>query len=269
VNAPGGDHTESGGDHPEPGGDHIEYELDDWAVESRRMLMQLLVANHVAHVWEAGRLVVPEDHEQVVDDLVDQVAATFAGTLDDPDVPRVVFDVADIDPALLGQLTDTIGAANIDWLVDGGELVVPAEFTVDVEHMVERLEFPHALELADEAGDGSAVGPASGGGTGGTTEGSADDEGIDIDPDRVLGGLFVAADRLSRSATDPRGVMDVIGLSAELAEGRAPFGFEPGGWARLQESSAALAQLLGAIDSTDVDIEHAAAGLRNQLRPWV
>lgn len=235
------------------------------------MLMQLLVANHVAHVWEAGRLVVPEAHEEVVDDLVDQVAATFAGTLDDPDVPRVVFDVADIDPTLLGQLTDSIGAANIDWLVDGGELVVPAEFTVDVEQMVERLEFPHALELADEAGDGSAGGgSASGDGAGGAgVDDAGIDEGIDIDPDRVLGGLFVAADRLSRSATDPRGVMDVIALSAELGEGRVPFGFEPGGWSRLQESSAALAQLLGAIDSTDVDIEHAAATLRNQLRPWV
>lgn len=241
--------------------DHLEYELDDWAVESRRMLAQLLVGHGVAHVWEAGRLVVPETHEEVVDDLVDQVAATFAGTLDDPEVPRVVFDISDIDPALIDELCGAIGDAGIEWAVDtDGTLVVPAEHVVTVEQFVERLEFPHALPLSESAGSSDS-----------DRSGDAPDEppGVDIDPDRVLGGLYVAADRLSRSATDPRGVMTAVDLAAELAEARPPFGVESQGWERLKESAAGLAVLLTSIESTDDDVERAAMALRNQLRSYV
>lgn len=241
--------------------DHLEYELDDWAVESRRMLAQLLVGHEVAHVWEAGRLVVHETDEQVVDDLVDQVAATFAGTLDDPAVPRVVFDIADIDPALIDELCGAIGDAGIEWVVDtDGTLVVPAEHVVTVEQLVERLEFPHALPLSESAGgpDGAA-----------NEDAAEEPPGVDIDPDRVLGGLYVATDRLSRSATDPRGVMTAVDLAAELTGARPPFGVEPQGWERLKESAAGLAALLTSIDSTDDDVERAASALRNQLRSYV
>ena len=252
------------------GGFNIEYELDDWAVESRQMLRQLLVGHDIAHVWEAGRLVVAEEHEDLVDNLVDQVAATFAGTLDDPEVPRVVFDVSDIDPGLLDDLTLAIGDAGIDWVVESdGTLVVPAEHTVDVERLVERLEFPHALELSEASGaDGATPGDAPDGGSG-PDDGGVDNDGIDIDPDRVLGGLFVACDRLSRSATDPRGVMSVIELSDELAAARVPFGIDPGRWENLQELASALAGLLGDLASTDEQIEQAALSLRQQLRSYV
>jgi len=239
-------------------GAHIEYELDDWAVESRQMLRQLLVGHDVAHVWEAGTLVIPEVFEPVVDDLVDQVAATFAGTLDDPEVPRVVFDVADFDDDLVDELTRALTEVDVDWVLEAdSELVVAAEHTVAVEQLVESLEFPHALPLS--SGPTAAVDDAS----------DDADAGIEIDPDRVLGGLFVAADRLARSATDPHGVLDTLELTPELEAAAIPFGFDEPVWATLRHSAASLAALLEDAGSSDDDIESAAATLRDQLRPWV
>lgn len=257
------------GDAATPGatgsGDHLEYELDDWAVESRQMLRQLLVGADVPHVWEAGRLVVPEVFEDQVDGFVDQVAATFAGTIDDPTVERVAFDVADFADALVDELVAALDTAGIDWLIDvEGLLVVAATDADAVDAIVESLEFPHALPVVEEAdlGDG-----------GDGMDDSASDDGVaaapEIDVDRVLGGLFVAADRLARRATDPRGVLDTLALADELAEGSMPFGFEPTGWSLLTTEVAQLASLLGDDATSDDDLEAAAADLRERLRPWV
>lgn len=251
----------------------IEYALDDWAVESRQMLRQLLVGAEVPHVWEGGRLVVPEPFEATTDDLVDEVAATFAGTLDDPDVPQVAFDVADFDPGLIDELVAALDAAGVQWLIDAtGELVVAESDAEVVDAAVERLEFPHALPIADDADDSvapSAVGPVDGAGPAGEGDGDDDDDRPEIDPDRVLGGLFVAADRLARSATDPTGVLDTVSLAKELAGGRPPFGFDATVWDRITAEVGSLAGLLEDADASDEAIESAAAGVRDLLRHWV
>ncbi len=271
------------------GGGHIEYELDDWAVESRQMLRQLLVGAEVPHVWEAGRLVIPDVFEMQVDDLVDQTAATFSGTLDDSSVPRVVFDVSDFDDDLIDGLLAALGDAGVDWaLEEGGDLVVPASFAATVEQVVEQLEFPHALPLADgtEGPDGVGGDQSTSAGSvdrapgadGDDSADSADDldnlddditSGADIDPDRVLGGLFVAADRLARSASDSRGVLSVLELQAELADGAMPFGFDEQAFRHMRTSAAELVSMLTVVGSTDDEVEAAATSLRDLLRPWV
>ena len=253
----------------------IEYALDDWAVESRQMLRQLLVGAEVPHVWEGGRLVVPEPFESVTDDLVDEVASTFAGTLDDPDVPRVAFDVADFDPELVDELVAALDAAGVGWLLDAAGDLVVAESDADVvDAEVERLEFPHALPVTEPADAGSGASGTEAGEPGGADAG--DGEGVaaegdlpEIDPDRVLGGLFVAADRLARSATDPAGVLDTVSLAAELAAGAPPFGFDTTVWGRITADVTALASLLEDADADDAAIESAAAGVRDLLRHWV
>jgi len=274
------------------GGGHIEYELDDWAIESRQMLRQLLVGAEVPHVWEAGRLVIPEVFEAQVDDLVDQTAATFSGTLDDADVARVVFDVSDFDDDLIDALLTELGDAGVDWaLEEGGDLVVPASFTDTVAAVVEKLEFPHALAVVDVEDDGINASATGGGASGDASSAAGDDaddgdnpdgddaddddadddvtSGVEIDPDRVLGGLFVAADRLTRSVSDSRGVLSVLELQTELAGGAMPFGFDEQAFRRMRAAAAELASMLTVIGSTDDEVEQAATTLRDLLRPWV
>lgn len=257
-------------------GEQVEYALDDWAVESRQMLRQLLVGAAVPHVWEGGRLVVPVAFEATADDLVDEVATTFAGTLDDPAVPRVAFDVADFDPGLVDELVTALDDAGVEWLLDtAGDLVVAEADAEAVDAAVERLEFPHALPLADpdpsvpggdrDFADAGLAVEADGDGDGVVDDTSA----AEIDPDRVLGGLFVAADRLARSATDPAGVLDAVTLGGELAAGAAPFGFDEAVWARITGASAVLVSGIEDADTGDEQIEEAAAELRDLLRHWV
>ncbi len=233
-------------------GSRLEYELDDWAVESRQMLRQLLIGEGIPHVWEAGRLVIPEQFEERADACVDQVAATFAGSLDDPETPRVVFDVADFDDELVNELTAALDNLAVEWFLDtDGGLVVRSTDSVTVDGVLEALEFPDALESSndDEVDDETDI--------------------PEVDPDRVLGGLFVAADRLSRNATDPDGVLDTIRLSEELQEGAMPFGFETVVWERLVTATVELAGQLGGTESSDDDVEASATRLRDLLRHWV
>lgn len=252
------------------GGGHIEYELDAWAMESRQMLRQLLVGAEVPHVWEAGRLVIPEVFEMQVDDLVEQTAATFAGTLDDSAVDRVVFDVADFDDDLIDALLAALGEAGVDWaLEEGGDLVVPAAFTDTVAQVVEDLEFPHALALVDVDGDADSDRDGGDDTANDTDDGDDLTAGVEIDPDRVLGGLFVAVDRLTRSATDSRGVLTTLELADELAGGAMPFGFDELAWTRMKTQSAELSSMLTVVGSTDDEVEAAATALRDLLRPWV
>lgn len=262
--------TEEGTPEGGMAGATIEYALDDWAVESRQMLRQLLLGAEVPHVWEGGRLVVPEPFEETTDNLVDEVATTFAGTIDDPEVPRVAFDIADFDPGLIDELVAALDASGVEWLIDAaGDLVVAEADAEVVDAEVERLEFPHALPIADDEAAGDSVAAGSAGDEDeGTGDGGAENL-PEIDPDRVLGGLFVAADRLARSATDPSGVLDTVALATELAGGAPPYGFDTTVWERITTEVATLADLLEDADAADEDIESAAAGVRDLLRHWV
>jgi hypothetical protein len=248
--------------------DRLEYELDAWSVDSRQLLRQLLVGDGVPHTWQGGVLTVPASEEERVDVLVDQVLATVAGTLADSSAPRVAFEVDDLDDGLVDNLLAALDDHGIGWVVAvDGTLEVTAGDADSVERLVEQLEFPHALPSSEvrDAPDGAGHAP------GGDARSGGDDVGaVEIDPDRVLGGLFVAAGRLARSTTDPRAVLEVVELAGEVRDGDAPFGFDGVAWTRVQSASAELAGLLtDAAAVNDDDIEAAAVTLRDLLRPWV
>lgn len=246
-------------------GARIEYELHDWPIESRQMLRQLLLGVEIPHVWQGGRLVVPEASEAHVDDLVDQVEETTTGTLLDPDAAQVAFEVQEWDDALVGQLTGLLDERSVPWAFAAtGELVVLAEHADVVEGLVDELEFPDALPVAGEDDAGQDEEPP-------------EDGTVEIDPDAVLGGLFVACDRLARNAADASGVLAAVRLNTTLASARMPFGYDPKVWQETRSRAAALAVVLEREeadggsdgDATDEEIEQAAAELRDLLRGWV
>lgn len=239
-------------------GARIEYELHDWPIESRQMIRQLLLGAEVPHVWQGGRLVVPESAEETVDDLVDQVEESTTGTLLDPDAEHVAFDVDDWDDELVGQLTSRLDERNIPWVFTAqGELVVMADHSDQVESVVDAIEFPDALEIQEESPE---------------TADEAEEGGVEIDPDAVLGGLFVACDRLARNAADSNGARDLVGLHQTLSQARMPFGYDPKVWDDIRSSTADLVAKLEADDPAEVveeRIEQEAAQLREVLRSWV
>ena len=60
----------------------IEYELHEWAGETRLVLDQLLLLKEVPHVWQGATLVVREEDEQATDQLIEEAESTSLPTLE-------------------------------------------------------------------------------------------------------------------------------------------------------------------------------------------
>ena len=60
----------------------IEYELHEWAGETRLVLDQLLILNEVPHVWQGATLVVREEDEKATDQLIEEAESTSMPTLE-------------------------------------------------------------------------------------------------------------------------------------------------------------------------------------------
>ena len=236
---------------------HLEYELDSWEGAARKMLEQLLVAGKVAHAWQGGRLIVPERAEDLVDAWVEQVELALSPRLD-PDLPYVVFHLDDWPAEAVDELVALLDAEELPWELGSDssnpEVLVHEVDADRVEAMVERIEHPDALDVDDADGD------------------VADDPGgsAEIDPDQVLGGLYIATGRLAKDARDHQGVLDAVEHATTVVSAKAPYGFDARAWATLQGLADDLLDLLDDDASAgDEDVEACAAVLRDALRPVV
>lgn len=233
---------------------HLEYELDSWEGAARKMLEQLLVAGKVAHAWQGGRLVVPERAEDLVDAWVEQVELALSPRLD-PDQPYVVFHLDEWPVEAVDELVALLDAEELPWEMGSDssnpEVLVHEADADRVEALVERIEHPDALDVDEEAQPG--------------------DEGVEIDPDRVLGGLYIATDRLAKDARDHQGVLDAVEHATTVVSAKAPYGFDASSWGTLQGLADDLLDLLDDDDASaeDEEVEACAALLRDALRPIV
>ncbi len=67
------------------GDDVTEYELDEFDIEERRELTEMLIANRVTHRWMETTLIVPTAAEEIVDGLLDEIDAGGIEFDDDAD----------------------------------------------------------------------------------------------------------------------------------------------------------------------------------------
>jgi hypothetical protein len=227
----------------------LEYELDEWAVESRDMLAQLLTGAGIAHVWQGGTLVVRAADEAAVDEHVDHVETTTLPTLD-PAAEKISYEIDDLDDFQQDHLFDLLEGQEIPFEIDvAGELVILAVDEESVDVIMEAIDFPSALEV-DGEGD------------------ELDAAGLPVATD-VISDLFVAVDRLQHKATDSKGVLGLVEASEHLPRLRVPYGFDTVLWSRIKTDAAALREMLEDDESFDEDIEAAARGLRVVLQDVV
>jgi len=229
-------------------GEQVSYELGEWAAQDRVMLEQLLAGAGVVRAWEGTDLVVRADDEELVDDLVEQVRATDEPVLD-PAADKVVFEVNDWGSDQLVALTDGLGQQGIPYEFDvEGDLVVLEADEDSVEALLDGIEFG-AVDSAPQAGATDA------------------DDGLETAT--ILSDLFVACDRLKKSATDHEGVLGVVS-AAERLDGRPlPFGYAPSVWNDIQERAARLRTGLDDDESDDEELEAQADELWATLRNYV
>jgi hypothetical protein len=238
------DDGESGGDDAE----QVTYELSDWSGQDRVLLEQLLAGAGVARAWEGTDLVVRSDDEELVDDLVEQVRATDEPVLD-PEADKVVFEVNDWSSDQLVALTDGLGEQGIAYEFDvEGDLVVLETDEDAVEALLDGIEFGD-VDSSGQAGE------------------SDPDDGLETAT--ILSDLFVACDRLKKSATDHEGVLGLVAAADRLDGRPLPFGYVPSVWNDLQERTARLRAGLDDDESDDEELEEQADELWAALRNYV
>jgi len=171
------------------------------------------------------------------------------------------------DRQLLDRLLTGEGVAHV-W--QGSTVVVPQADEHRVDELIDQVE-------AEAGGGGLAAGgPDAGDAYAGVAEDEDEDDWDDdgVDAQEVLGGAFVAADRLAKRATDPDGVVAMVEAQQAMATMDLPFGFEASVWDDLVARVGVLGTALTVDDDDEAalggeQIEELAGELRSALRPLV
>lgn len=150
------------------------------------------------------------------------------------------------DREALGRL---LAAEAIPYRWDGDDLLVPEEHEAGVDSVMDRLDFPDALDPAESQDDDEDV----------------DDEAVYA----VMSDLFVAADRLAgQRSVDVESAGDFVTASAAASAAPAPYGVEPAPWKRVQQLAEGIVAALEDEADDDVVVRDAVA-LRDFLRQYV
>ncbi len=216
----------------------IEYELHEWAGETRLVLDQLLLLKEVPHVWQGATLVVREEDEELVDQLIEEAETTSLPTLA-PEVEKIEYDTSgwsDSEQTSFSALLVRLGIPH-EFILGGGLLVEESD-----EEAVET-----ALDAFQVVNDERP-----------------DLEGLDANS--LLTEVFVACDRLRRDYRDDIGVGELLRLTPVLVEHRPPFGIEANQWDDIGNRSAELVALLSEGSADEEEIRLQAGGLSEVLR---
>lgn len=160
----------------------------------------------------------------------------------------LVYEMDGWEPGERAALDQLLATASIAHRWDGDDLLVPEDAEELVDGLMDRVEFPDALEaVAGEEDD------------------DVDDEAVYA----VMSDLFVAADRLANEhSVDVESAGELVVASAAASATEAPYGVEPAAWKRVQELGQGI---VGAIESEADDevVVREASALRDLLRRMV
>ena len=225
--------------------DHVKvhYNLTGWTFDQRAELAETLAERGVPHVWEGDELVVPEQIEADIDVLFEELEAEigpFPVPLLDDGEGVTEFGLDEWPAADIDLLTASLVEAEIPHRWEGRTLFVAA----DAEHTVDDL-----LD-AIEAGEVASI-----------------DEAAEA-PDGALHDLYVAADRLSRDASDASARTSLLELAPKLSPQAPPFGLAVRAWALIVSRAQQLETAFHTGQESTV-IATAADELRTACRPYV
>lgn len=160
----------------------------------------------------------------------------------------LIYEMDGWEPGERTALDTLLDAEAIAHRWDGDDLLVPEDAEERVDGLMDRVEFPGALEAVTDG----------------------DDDGIDDEAVyAVMSNLFVAADRLADEHTigvELAGEMVVASAAASAAQ--APYGVEPASWKQVQQLAEGIVGAIEAEADDDVVVREAAS-LRDVLRRMV
>jgi len=229
-------------DPNDPDQTKVHYNLTGWSFDQRAELSETLAERGVPHIWDGEELVVPEEIEEGVDALFDELEAEigpFPVPLLDGDA-STEFGLDEWPVGDIETLKQALVEAEIPHAWHGRTLLVAH----DAEHVVDDL-----LD-AIEAGEVASL-----------------DEEAEA-PDGALHDLYAAADRLARDATNAGARITVLELVPQLSPTMPPYGLAVGNWGTIVERAQALVERFESAADPDA-LAESAAELRTACRPWV
>ena len=170
------------------------------------------------------------------------------GTLLDDDT-ALVYEMDGWEPGEREALDTLLAGEGIARRWEGDDLLVPEDREDQVDALMDRVEFPDALEAVQDDDQDDEV----------------DDEAVYA----VMSDLFVAADRLAgERVVDVEMAGDLVTASAAASDAQPPYGVEPASWKQVQQMAEGIVAALEA-EADDEIVTREAASLRDLLRRYV
>ena len=235
-----------------PEEEQVVYELGQWSLDLQAEAAEVLAESQIPHAWDGTDLVVHLDWEHMVDELLDAVERGATGSVDASD-DELVYELDEWPPEDREALSARLAEAGVShrWEGQATLVVAPGDEEV-VEHVLDGVEFPNALEVAAVVEDDDAAAVAA--------------EAASFE---VLSSLFLAADRLKGNPLDAEGIADLSDAVDAADPDVPPFGIVPGLWRDAVERANRLADALADDDDRSPEVAAQAAELQGILRPFV
>jgi len=167
----------------------------------------------------------------------------------DPDPDELVaYDLADWGPELRAQLDELLSKDGITATWEEDDLVVAENDADTVETLIDAIDAPDALPVAEE-GDGEA--------------GAGSEDGAE-----TLSDLYVASDILMNDPTNSQAVIELLEAADRATAAPIPYGLDEDTWVEVRAVAEALADRLGA-EADDTEVADAARRLRELVHPLV
>jgi hypothetical protein len=245
---------EQADDDEAPGDGDVVYDLDDWSDMERQAVTDRLREAGIPHAWDGTELHVAAEDEAPVENILDLVEGESAGDEEDAedeaealDASRdqVAYDLAEWDDHQVDELVDQLTAAGIAFAWDEDELYVYTDDEDAADEVFDKVSEAAGAATADRGGDDGMAGA------------------------ELLGGLFVAADRLQHDCEDHEGVISMLEMSKAIEGSDPPYGVGAAEWKHLVEQVVSLSDLLLEDNVDEEAVTTQARDLRTSLRPFV
>ncbi len=118
------------------------YDLTDWSVDERADVVAALAQAGVVHAWDGDELMVPQDQEEVVEDILDELEEQMDAN-DDDDTADDNITEYELDEWTEGerkQLCDMLDNLDIGYRWDGTVLLVPIGVEAVVDSCLDSID---------------------------------------------------------------------------------------------------------------------------------
>lgn len=118
------------------------YDLTDWSVDERADVVGALAQAEVPHQWDGDELVVPQEQEETVEDILDELEEQMDANDDDETADDNIteYELEEWTEGERKQLCDMLDNLDIGYRWDGTVLLVPIGVEAVVDSCLDSID---------------------------------------------------------------------------------------------------------------------------------